>query len=75
MKKVIYCKDVERIVKLPTSNGQKVFIGIYGNNSKIFVSFWINGYKDLMKLIIDNCSNNKDICIDPRVIEILEKSN
>lgn len=70
-KKVIYFNEIERIIKLPTSKGKKIFIGIYGTNNKIFVTFWISNYKDLIKLIVDKCSDSENIWIDPRVIQLL----
>jgi hypothetical protein len=71
-KKVIDWNEVEGVIKLPTSKGEKIFIGIYGSDNQIFVTFWIHNYKDLIKSIIDKCSDTKNIWIDPRVIEILE---
>lgn len=60
------------VTMMPASKGRRVFIGVYSDSQKIFLSFWIKNYKELLKEIISRCKNNKNLKIDKSIMDIIE---
>lgn len=72
-KQEILIKEVERILLMPTSKGKKIFVGVYGNQKKLFITFWYKDYKRLLKLLLERFKENNSVKIDPKVLEIVKE--
>jgi len=76
-KKEIRWEEVQYINVLPSSRGSNYVIGVYGNNKEILISYWINNYLELIRIIVKESTqntNNKP-CIDPLIFEIINSGN
>lgn len=62
--------DIESINILPASKEDRLLVGIYGHGKNvIFVSYWIKEYKELLREIIDKCSEYSNVSIEPRLLD------
>ncbi len=72
-KKEISWEEVEYINVLPSSRGSNYVISVYGNSKEILISYWINNYHELIRIIVkENMQNSTNKpCIDPLIFEII----
>lgn len=73
-RETIKLDEVRRIELLPNSKGKKVFVGIYTDEKKIFVTFWYREYKTLLRLILEYCKTRPGVEIDPKLLETVQES-
>lgn len=65
--------DIESIVKMPTSKGKKIFIGVFTKGKKIYIKFWFNNYNELIAKLINKCERKSSTKIDDFVKKLIAK--
>lgn len=56
---ILYWNEIKFLCKLPTSKGKRVFVGIYADNKKLIIPFWIKDYREIVKIAVERNDNSK----------------
>ncbi|WP_238918006.1 hypothetical protein [Clostridium sp. YIM B02555] len=68
----IYWVDVYKVEEQPAGRFVKFSVGIFAENKKISITPWTKNYKELLKLVVNECEKNKEIRIDPMIYNVIE---
>lgn len=63
---ILNWKEVQTIARLANVKNS---VGIFSSDKKFIINPMIEGYKDMIRIIVDKCSSNNGVSIDPKVIE------
>ncbi|AQR94255.1 hypothetical protein [Clostridium saccharoperbutylacetonicum] len=68
----IYWVDVYKVEEQPAGRFVKFSVGIFAKNKKISITPWTKNYKELLKLVVNECEKNKEVRIDSMIYSIIE---
>ena len=63
---LIYWKEVKTIARLANVKNSA---GIFTSNKKFIINPMIKDHKEMIRIIIDKCSSNSNVSIDPKVLD------
>lgn len=66
-------KDVEHIIKQPAGKFVGTSIVVLTKYDKITITALTKNYKDLLKLVINNCKEQSNVKIDQKVNSIIKQ--